>query len=262
MWPPPSHGDATNRWHIEGNTWRAAWAGEQRFWSIARKLHKAGIKSPAHLPVVASGEGTGGRARANILPKGLRSTQETDGRQHGRPLLMHTKSILSKKERTTLQGFLDLVDWKGQGVNLASRDRRGQHISAATSRPCRQCGGSEVPPGGVESQSGKDLNNMAWHLRGGLCLRCRPQTSTPSITTWMHAVAQAGVSPESPALTPTEVEEQLNKLLRIRPTAPVSAAGAVTADACWSRIRQAWACLLYTSPSPRDRQKSRMPSSA
>ena len=25
---------------------------------------------------------------------------------------------------------------------------------------------------------------------------------------------------------------------------------------------QAWLCLLYTSPSPRDRQKSRMPSSA
>ena len=25
---------------------------------------------------------------------------------------------------------------------------------------------------------------------------------------------------------------------------------------------QAWSCLLYTSPSPRDRQKSRMPSSA
>ena len=27
----------------------------------------------------------------------------------------------------------------------------------------------------------------------------------------------------------------------------------------WKRI---WICLLYTSPSPRDRQKSRMPSSA
>ena len=26
--------------------------------------------------------------------------------------------------------------------------------------------------------------------------------------------------------------------------------------------RQPWPCLLYTSPSPRDRQKSRMPSSA
>ena len=25
---------------------------------------------------------------------------------------------------------------------------------------------------------------------------------------------------------------------------------------------ESWACLLYTSPSPRDRQKSRMPSSA
>ena len=29
-----------------------------------------------------------------------------------------------------------------------------------------------------------------------------------------------------------------------------------------SRLRQARNCLLYTSPSPRDRQKSRMPSSA
>ena len=28
------------------------------------------------------------------------------------------------------------------------------------------------------------------------------------------------------------------------------------------RMEQAFACLLYTSPSPRDRQKSRMPSSA
>ena len=27
-------------------------------------------------------------------------------------------------------------------------------------------------------------------------------------------------------------------------------------------VQRAWACLLYTSPSPRDRQKSRMPSSA
>ena len=30
----------------------------------------------------------------------------------------------------------------------------------------------------------------------------------------------------------------------------------------WSRGTQALFCLLYTSPSPRDRQKSRMPSSA
>ena len=27
-------------------------------------------------------------------------------------------------------------------------------------------------------------------------------------------------------------------------------------------VRRSYACLLYTSPSPRDRQKSRMPSSA
>ena len=28
------------------------------------------------------------------------------------------------------------------------------------------------------------------------------------------------------------------------------------------QFNNAWSCLLYTSPSPRDRQKSRMPSSA
>ena len=33
--------------------------------------------------------------------------------------------------------------------------------------------------------------------------------------------------------------------------------------AAWkARVGEAEACLLYTSPSPRDRQKSRMPSSA
>ena len=34
------------------------------------------------------------------------------------------------------------------------------------------------------------------------------------------------------------------------------------ADPVWSPDGQSVACLLYTSPSPRDRQKSRMPSSA
>ena len=29
-----------------------------------------------------------------------------------------------------------------------------------------------------------------------------------------------------------------------------------------SKMTYCWHCLLYTSPSPRDRQKSRMPSSA
>ena len=31
---------------------------------------------------------------------------------------------------------------------------------------------------------------------------------------------------------------------------------------CARRLTFSWGCLLYTSPSPRDRQKSRMPSSA
>ena len=35
-----------------------------------------------------------------------------------------------------------------------------------------------------------------------------------------------------------------------------------TLSDCWGMARQGKGCLLYTSPSPRDRQKSRMPSSA
>ena len=38
--------------------------------------------------------------------------------------------------------------------------------------------------------------------------------------------------------------------------------GLVATEPCWIRSNQIEACLLYTSPSPRDRQKSRMPSSA
>ena len=38
--------------------------------------------------------------------------------------------------------------------------------------------------------------------------------------------------------------------------------GALTSKLLNSKISRLHACLLYTSPSPRDRQKSRMPSSA
>eukprot|EP01015_Nassula_variabilis_P012749 TRINITY_DN20398_c0_g1_i1.p1 TRINITY_DN20398_c0_g1~~TRINITY_DN20398_c0_g1_i1.p1 ORF type:complete len:107 (+),score=37.63 TRINITY_DN20398_c0_g1_i1:33-323(+) len=35
-----------------------------------------------------------------------------------------------------------------------------------------------------------------------------------------------------------------------------------TIESLWNLVDYSWICLLYTSPSPRDRQKSRMPSSA
>ena len=46
-----------------------------------------------------------------------------------------------------------------------------------------------------------------------------------------------------------------------RPAESRPAAGQADAEPA-ARRRFPWNCLLYTSPSPRDRQKSRMPSSA
>ena len=43
---------------------------------------------------------------------------------------------------------------------------------------------------------------------------------------------------------------------------PDVATEALTAAGDAHGYPQVWGCLLYTSPSPRDRQKSRMPSSA
>ena len=37
---------------------------------------------------------------------------------------------------------------------------------------------------------------------------------------------------------------------------------AIDGDSSWANLDSLLTCLLYTSPSPRDRQKSRMPSSA
>ena len=42
---------------------------------------------------------------------------------------------------------------------------------------------------------------------------------------------------------------------------PVASEGTENLRIALDRV-QYWTCLLYTSPSPRDRQKSRMPSSA
>ena len=46
-------------------------------------------------------------------------------------------------------------------------------------------------------------------------------------------------------------------------SATVKSSGSGTSATHWSvQVDQVDPCLLYTSPSPRDRQKSRMPSSA
>ena len=54
-----------------------------------------------------------------------------------------------------------------------------------------------------------------------------------------------------------EISQNLHPIIDLQP----DKISAHAKDAVW-RGRQLSSCLLYTSPSPRDRQKSRMPSSA
>ena len=84
-------------------------------------------------------------------------------------------------------------------------------------------------------------------------------------------------STASAQLTQVETAQQLQlntittavPFLTIAPDSRSGALGdagvALTPDGAamaWNPARMAFTCLLYTSPSPRDRQKSRMPSSA
>ena len=54
--------------------------------------------------------------------------------------------------------------------------------------------------------------------------------------------------------------EEFRKRARLHVEALNHALAGVPPEQC--RLHLCWGCLLYTSPSPRDRQKSRMPSSA
>ena len=59
------------------------------------------------------------------------------------------------------------------------------------------------------------------------------------------------------------LDTQLAVLVNRQTGELTSALSARDEDRFWEAVRgMLWVCLLYTSPSPRDRQKSRMPSSA
>ena len=67
------------------------------------------------------------------------------------------------------------------------------------------------------------------------------------------ATAQDGKTPE---------EQLLESLAALAPDLPVTAIAESPLPGVYEVVSEGQICLLYTSPSPRDRQKSRMPSSA
>ena len=74
-------------------------------------------------------------------------------------------------------------------------------------------------------------------------LRAAPEPAAPVPAPPARPVAPVGVNP-------------------VGPVRPVAAQAPAPAPEVPGQLRLPLTCLLYTSPSPRDRQKSRMPSSA
>ena len=89
-------------------------------------------------------------------------------------------------------------------------------------------------------------------------LTLAPGETVPSELTFNAATGSVGVAPTAPAGTFSfdyQICETINPTNCTTATATVTVAPAPA-------IGLVKTCLLYTSPSPRDRQKSRMPSSA
>ena len=70
-----------------------------------------------------------------------------------------------------------------------------------------------------------------------------------------------GDSPES-VVAADEVEQVRGRSMLVKRLKPIPVEAVVRGYLAGSGWQEYQACLLYTSPSPRDRQKSRMPSSA
>ena len=92
---------------------------------------------------------------------------------------------------------------------------------------------------------------------------------TPGSRTALAAVSATGAVGLSAAVWGTCIERYLFTVRRhdlaLLPPGSPSLTVLHLSDAHmapWQRRKQAWICLLYTSPSPRDVEESRMPSSA
>src|SRR5674476_617317 len=100
-----------------------------------------------------------------------------------------------------------------------------------------------------------------------------PGPGHPEIDTELHAVADFVHEEFDGQLDPRVVDECLGQVAaRFEPSSRASGDSCRRGSRVWlwvgaSRgyiqdMAKSYNCLLYTSPSPRDRQKSRMPSSA
>ena len=80
---------------------------------------------------------------------------------------------------------------------------------------------------------------------------------------WLVALAGAGCAVGAAARAPLPAEAAVCTALAAQLTMPLAwAAHEGTLRQLWDALRLGHACLLYTSPSPRDKRQSRMPSSA
>src|SRR5678809_30972 len=98
---------------------------------------------------------------------------------------------------------------------------------------------------------------VVYDISGGAAIGLANQTGVSQIPSFTPAAGSATISitPKANGCTGTAVTYNVT----VNPTPTVTSPGAQTYCAGVATSVIALTCLLYTSPSPRDRQKSRMP---
>ena len=212
VWSRPDTNVGQGARHVEQDTWQRAWQGDKVFWKAARKLHKAGIRSPLQLPMQQLDGNK--RRQGEAMPRMLRATGETDGKQAGRPILECVKGALTEGERTALQGFLDLVDWKGQDIVLGGGHSRPAWLREASVGWCTACSREPRLPTDEnmpteQLERSKTTKGLMWSMQGQCCEGCRNSGKNKGVMPWLTALARAKESGQTQRMEAAEIWQQL-----------------------------------------------------
>ena len=197
-----------------------------------------------------------GRAEVRKIPPMARVNAE-EGTQTVRILVARGLTDIKEQIRHTMQRWLDMVDWRAVRVGSTTAQRK-LSVEWYLKRGAGQVRADHPARTWVERQEGRAVQGT--RTNGTLDARACAELMQKAIEEGRggeNADGQKAMSEVAAAINAGRHPDAAARgILRLVRTSKVDKAETIQ---LMHLIRS---CLLYTSPSPRDRQKSRMPSSA